>query len=163
MVHGKRRKIIIIVSIVSVLLVGGALGYWLLFGRSASPLPKEIVTQATFPVYYPKELPEGYTLKPNSASGDDTTVFYTLVDASGQQAVTVTMQATPPGFDAAKMMGSTPIPTTITPAGTLYDLSIGGSSKYMLTTGETLAFITSSQTIDAKIINAIVNNLAEIE
>lgn len=163
MVHRRRRRIIIIVSIIGVVLAAGGAGYWYFFGRSVSPLPKDVVAQATFPVYYPEKLPEGYALSADSVSGDSTAVYYTLANESTRQSVTVTMQATPPGFDAAKMIGSNPIPTTITPAGTLYNLSISGSSKYMLTNGKTLIFITSAETIDARVITAITSNLAKIE
>lgn len=163
MVRRKRRKIIIIVSIVSVLLVGGAIGYWLFFGRSTTPLPKELIAQATFPIYYPEKLPEGYMLKAGSATGDSNAVYYILADSSGKHAITITSQAIPATFDAAKIMGSNPIPTTITPAGTLYNLSAGGSSKYMLNTGSTLLFITSPETINGKNMTAITSSLTEIK
>jgi hypothetical protein len=164
MVHGKRRKNIIIVCAVSILLLVGSIGGWLLFGRTdAPPLPKQIIAQADFPLYFPSTLPTGYTLKVNSVGGDTSAVYYTLVDATGKKAITITMQATPASFDASKIIGSNPIPTTIIPIGTLYNLSTGGTSKYMLNTSKTLLFITSSTAIDGKIINAITANLAEIK
>lgn len=158
MVRRRRRKIIIIVCAISIVLAASAVGYWLLFGRSASPLPKELVAQATFPIYYPEKLPEGYTLKPGSATGDSTAVYYTLIDATGKQSITVTTQATPNGFDASKLIGASPIPTTITPNGTLYNLSAGGSTKYMLTTGEAMVFITSPGIVNASVVSSITNS-----
>lgn len=159
MVRGKRRKIIIIVSVVGIVLASGALGYWLFFGRSTSPLPKELVAQAAFPVYYPKELPEGYALKPGSAIGDSTTVYYTLTQANGQNSITVSIQASPPGFDAAKIIGSNPVPTTITPSGTLYNLSIGGITKYMLVADDALLFMTAARPVSTKAISTITQKL----
>jgi hypothetical protein len=145
-------------------LVTAAIGSWLIFGRAAvPPLPKQIISQANFPLYYPSTLPESYTLKADSVGGDSNTTYYALTDSTGKNVITITMQATPATFDASKIIGGNPIPTTITPVGTLYNLSTGGSSKYMLVTGRTLLFITSPKTIDGKIMNTITSSLAEIE
>lgn len=162
MEYGKRRRNIIIVCSVSILLLAGSIGGWLLFGRTdAPPLPKQVIAQANFPLYFPSTLPTGYTLRANSVGGDDTTVYYTLTDGTDKGAITVTLQSTPTSFDPSQIIGKNPIPTTITPVGTLYNLSTGGSSKYMLTTGKTLIFITSSTMIDGKIINTITNSFSE--
>lgn len=157
----RRRLVVSILAVVTVLAVGGG-AYWLLANRHTSPLPREIVAQANFPVYFPSPVPTGYALKADSAGGDSDTVYYTLRSATNGHTITVTMQAIPSGFDAAKIIGSSPIPTTITPTGTLYNLSIGGSTKYMLVSDETLFFITSAKAIATKDINAIANNFARI-
>jgi hypothetical protein len=165
MVHGKRRKKIIILGcVISIVLLAAIIGAKLFIGHSdAPPLPQQIITQASFPLYYPASLPTGYALKVDSVVGDSNAIYYTLADITGKNDITVTLQATPASFDAAKIVGSNPIPTSITPVGTLYNLSIGGKSKYMLSTGKTLLFITSPKTIDGKTLNTLANSLAEIK
>ena len=159
----RRRRIWILLIIVMMVVLGiGATTYWLLVGRQASPLPRTVVAQVDFPVYFPSPMPSGYTLKADSAGGDNNTVYYTLTDGTDKTAITVTIQATPAKFDASQLIGKNPIPTSISPVGTLYNLSTGGSSKYMLTTGKTLLFITSPKEIDGKVIDTITSNLAEI-
>lgn len=74
------------------------------------------------------------------------------------------MQATPAGFDAAKIIGKTSIPNSIMPSGTLYNISLGDSSKYMFTTGDgTLLFITAITDIPTSDINIISKNLEKIK
>lgn len=165
MVFGKRQKnILMVVCIIGILLVAGTTYVWLFLGHSdVSPIPQRIISRVSFPVYYPTTLPTNYTLKTDSAVGTNTTVYYTLADDAGKNAITVTLQATPATFDASKIIGSNPISTSITSTGTLYNLSAGSSSKYMLNTGKTLIFITSPTTIDGTVMNTITNNLAQVK
>jgi len=164
MVDGKRRKNIILICAAVVVLVLGTVGTWFFFGHTnTTPLPRQLIAQANFPLYYPSALPAGYALKANSASGDNDIVFYTLTDSTGKNDITITMQAALATFDASKEIGSSPIPTTITPAGTLYNLSSGGSSSYMLVTGKTLLYLRSPVTIEGKIMTTITNSLTQIK
>jgi len=165
MVNGKkRRNIILLGCAISIVLLSVAIGAKLLIGhRATPPLPKQLISQASFPIYYPSKLPEGYVLKTGSVGGDSSAVYYTLTNGTDKSAITVTLQATPSKFDASQIIGKNPIPTTITPVGTLYNLSTGGSSKYMLSTGRTLLFITSPTTIEGKSITTITNSLTDIK
>ena len=160
----RHTRFIIICSTV-VMLVLAAVGMWLFFNHTPTPsLPKKIVSETSFPLYYPTPLPDGYTLNEKSVRTEGDTVYYELRNSTKNIAITVTQQATPASFDAAKLIGSAPIPNTIMPSGTLYNLSIGGASKYMFTTGDgTLLFITSTKTIPTTTVNMIARNFQQIK
>lgn len=163
MVRRRRRKIIIIVCAISIVLAASATGYWLLFARPASPLPKDMVVQATFPVYYPKELPNGYSIDTKDIVSTDGMLYYTLKTLDDTHNITITLQAVPKGFDPTVAIGDKTVPTTITPNGTLYDFSKGKTTKYMLSTGKTLLYITSASTTETKDIMTIITSLDKVK
>jgi hypothetical protein len=69
MVEEKKSKKVILNSVLGVLvLIAIGLGIWLFLHRGASPVPKNIKSAVSFPIYYPdqKKLPDGYTLDINS-------------------------------------------------------------------------------------------------
>ena len=157
-----RKKTYIITASIAVFLLLGSMLVWLLFARSntdSSPFPKSVTSSVDFPLYYPNPVPPGYTLDKKSIGGNHNAIFYELSNTAKNLKLTITMQAVPSGFDAAKIVGSSPIPTTITSSGTLYNLSIGGATKYMLVGDKTLLFITSSHVIPIKDVNNIANSL----
>ncbi len=164
MAEGKKSnkmKLVVMTAVLFFMLLAGV-GVWLIVVRNqtAGPFTKKFTQSVTFPLYYPSELPTNYALDKSSVDGNNTTAHYNLVNSTKKLTITVTLQKTPPGFDAAKIIGSNPIPTSIMPSGTLYNLSIGGNSKYMFTTNSgTLLFITSSKAVPSEDINAITNQL----
>ena len=161
----KKKRMILATAVFISLLIVGSVTWFIANHRDSgsSPFSSGFVHSVDFPLYYPSLLPAGYTLDSNTGSTTDT-AYYNLVNTVKKRTITVTMQATPSDFDAAKIIGSASIPTSIMPSGTLYDLSIGSESKYMFTTGEdTLLFITSSGKIPASDIDTITRNMQKIE
>lgn len=164
MAYGKKRKIIFIaIGVLIVVALGSLAGWFLLKSTADSPLPQSITSEVNFPLYYPKTLPKGYSLKNESVTGSTKTVYYTLVNGMSEQDITVTIQATPGSFDASKIIGSNPIPTTILPVGTLYNLSTGETSSYMLNTGKSLIFLTSPSILEGSTISSLCESLTEIQ
>lgn len=163
MVRGKRRKLVVVLCLLGIVLLTAGAAYWLLFARSVPPLPKEIVAQASFPVYFPKELPEGYNISPKDVVNTDGVLFYTLKTEDNKHSITVSLQAVPKDFDPTRALGEKTVPTTITSNGTLYDFSKGKATKYLLNTGNALVYITTASNVEAKEIMTIVNSLNVIK
>lgn len=158
----KKHRLVVVFLGLIVLVAAGTLGYLFLEKYPASPLPESVVAQADFPVFFPSPMPEGYSLKDSGVDGSSNAVFFTLRDTQNNSDVVITMQPIPAGFDAAKIIGNSPIPTTLLENGSLYNLSVGGSTKYMLVGDKTLFFITSVTTVSTKDITTIINSLKEV-
>lgn len=159
-----KKKALIIGGVVALVLLAGVAAWFVIAQKINSPLPRDFIESVNFPVYYSSTLPADYTLDKESIDSDGVTAHYTVSNPKKKITITVTQQATPSGFDAAKIIGSAPIPTRISTSGTLYNLSIGASSKYMFTTGgATLVFLTSPSTIPSEDINAFIDNFKKAE
>jgi hypothetical protein len=159
-----KKKALIIGGVVALVLLAGVAAWFVIAQKINSPLPRDFIESVNFPVYYSSTLPADYTLDKESIDSDGVAAHYTVSNPKKKITITVTQQATPSGFDAAKIIGSAPIPTRISTSGTLYNLSIGASSKYMFTTGgATLVFLTSPSTIPSEDINAFIDNFKKAE
>lgn len=159
-----KKKVLIISGVVVLVIIAGAAAWFVIAQKTNSPLPRDFIESVNFPLYYPSPLPTDYVLDKQSVGSDGSVAHYDLLNKAEQLTITITLQATPSDFDAAKLIGSASIPTTIMPSGTLYNLSIGGMNKYMFTTGDgTLLFITSMKTIPEAAINTIARNLQKIK
>lgn len=96
----KHRKIILIVCGVLLLLsviAGGTV--LLLQQRSVSPFNETISSSVNFPLYYSKELPEGYQLDEDSVSFNKGVVVYSISSKDGNKKLFVSQQKRPEGFD----------------------------------------------------------------
>lgn len=120
----------------------------------------EIVQQATFPVYVPREVPDGYALEGDKTKLDGNMLTYTFAKEADGRQIVVTVQPVPEGFDMQKLIGSGSINSISTTVGVLYDLSVGSGSKYLVNTGEVLVFLTSTVRIDTPTATTIVNSLS---
>lgn len=168
MISSVMRHKKLVVAVLSLVLIVG-FGYstirlWNVRRATISPFSKQFLSSVTFPVYYPSPLPSGYVLDEKSIGSNESTAYYQLVNPAKKILITITMQPTPNKFDAAKIIGTASIPNAIMPNGTLYNLSIGGISKYMFTTGNgTLIFITSEKILPTSDINETAKNLQEVK
>jgi hypothetical protein len=63
-VKGSKHKLLVLGIASLLVLTGGGAGGWFFTHRSVSPVPKNIQSAVSFPIYYPdqKKLPTGYTL-----------------------------------------------------------------------------------------------------
>jgi hypothetical protein len=152
-----RTKRLLIISVIS-LAVGAGVGGFMYINQSTSPLDR-YVKQYHFPLYYPSEMPSDYALAESSLRSTNTIFIYNLKSTSKKPTLTITQQALPADFDAAKLT-SKDTPSIVTASGTLYDLSIGDVNKYMLTTGEgTIIFINTAAKINKEIIISLAADL----
>lgn len=162
----KHKKLVAaVLAVVLIVAFGyGAVRLWDVRHATASPFSKQILSGVAFPLYYPSPLPLGYVLDQKSIGSNGSTAYYQLVNPAKNILITITMQPTPNKFDAAKLTANASIPTTIVPSGTVYNLSIGGSSKYMFTTGDgTLIFITSAKQIPSEDISRLTTSLKKVD
>jgi hypothetical protein len=65
----------------------------LLFKKQDSPIPKNIEKSVNFALYYPSNLPNGYSLDKNSVKSENQIVFYSL--SSGDKKISISEQAAP--------------------------------------------------------------------
>ncbi len=148
------KRMLIGGAIVAACMAGGAYLLW----PSASVLDDSTIRQAQFPVYAPQAAPEGYTLQKNRTVVTDSTIVYSFANERGD-GITVTVQPRPSSLDMRQMTEGGSVKSTILSSGTLYDLSAGGASKYLLDMGDSLVFITSVQAVNTSIINTLAANL----
>lgn len=140
-----------------VVVIGIAAGVYFLW-PSPSVLDASTVRQARFPVYAPASAPEGFSLQKSHTVVTDSTVTYSFVNQDND-IITVTVQPRPSSLDMRQMVEGGSVKSTILASGTLYDLSVGGSSKFLLDMGDSLVFITSDRSINTSTINALAADL----
>ena len=140
-----------------VVTVSVAIGAYLLW-PSSSVLDASTVHQAKFPVYAPTSAPKGFSLQKNHTVVTDSTVTYSFVNQEND-IITVTVQPRPSSLDMRQMVEGGSVKSTILSSGTLYDLSVGGASKFLLDMGDSLVFITSAQSISTTTINSLASDL----
>ena len=163
MLHeGLLRKRMVLIGAAVICMAAAAVVFWRLHAATTQALPERIVQAAGFPVLYPTPLPPHFRLDPDSVQGDDRIVSYKLTDKTASQTIVITEQAIPAGFTASSIIGSNPIPTTITKRGSLYDLSVSGSTKYMLTSDRVLVFMLSADRVPAATIQDIAQSLTAL-
>jgi hypothetical protein len=148
----------IVVLAVILLLTGVGLVVGRHLHSSSSPLPTTVVKQASYPVYYPSKLPDGYSYTPASAQYDHSTVSYTLEHDT--HAITITQQANPKEkIVFEKLPGFTLLGTTIGQAATG---TVNGRQVVIAQTATTLITITAEATTPPSVLSAITQSLVEI-
>lgn len=147
---------IVVLLVLTLSISASVVVYWWL---NRPLIDKSIVKDATFPVYIPKEAPEGYKLDSGQTKLDSDMLVYEFVSQDHGGRVVVTVQPMPTSFDMQKLIGSGSVSSTSTELGALYDLSVSSNSKFLLDTGDTLVFLTSDRRIETSTITAIANNL----
>ena len=98
------KPLIWIIAAVAAVVVVGAV--WWLLGRSSSPLPAAILKDATFPIYYPFDSPDGFTANAASAKYDTGgQVFILPLKNINTHEVTLTEQAMPSTLHFQDLVG----------------------------------------------------------
>lgn len=155
----KTRRITLAVLAGVILLLGG-IWYWY---NSQSIIDRQIVNQANFTVYAPKSVPSGYSLQDDKTKVSRSMLTYSFASQSVEDdVIIVTVQPKPASFDMQQLVGSGTVNTTSTPLGLMYNLSVSGHSQYLVDTGSSLIFLTSSTEIDAVTVNKLVNDLVKL-
>ncbi len=136
----------------------GFAGY--LFWTSQPIVEKRIIDKADFPVYLPNKLPEGLTLQRDQTQASKDMLSFVLYSSKTDQDIAVTVQPRPEGFNMQQMIGSGSVKSRAISVGIFYDLSANGSNKYLVDTGESLIFITTSEVIDEATIGRLADSLS---
>jgi hypothetical protein len=154
--HGHKRgfKWIVLIIIAAV----GAGAFWQVQGEAKSPFSDQIKSSVAFPLYYPTDTPDGYKLDANTIKNYQGSIFYDLTKQNSHS-ITISQQPRPQGFDAKSLFQHNPYPTTISPLGTIYDLSYKNQSRYMITAPSSLIYVTSTPKITNVQMQQIVNGL----
>ncbi len=160
------QRLVFAVILMGVIVLLGVIGVTWLLLKPPQPLPNTITHAVHFQLYYPSRLPRGYSFDGSSPKQSDGIVYYKLRnDADSKKTLTLTFQATPSNFDTRKFSSSmqSPIPSTLTPLGIMYNLSAGQQSEYLLLSNEsTMIFIYGQTTIPSDVINSLASSLSPI-
>jgi hypothetical protein len=154
-----RRKAIIWISLAVVILIIIVASAIVLLRSTPDPIPADVRDAVPFSVYYPAKPAPGMSLKTSTIRTSGNTVFFDLTNTANNQPVEITQQPLPKNFDPQVMFEHGNIPTTISPLGTIYDLSFKTQSRYMITTPTALIFISATPKITNAQLQSIVNGL----
>lgn len=108
---GRKQEMVIAASLLILILMGVASIAWKQHVRdNHNPIPAIARKGLSFPLYYPTNLPAGYSIKPNSfEQKDKVLIFYIMTPAN--KAVGVSQQSLPPGATLSQTnTGSVKIP-----------------------------------------------------
>jgi hypothetical protein len=145
---GKRsRQKPFVLGLATVLLLIGIGGTWLTLGRSAASIqmiPSNIRTAVDFPLYYPEQLPKGYTINPSSFGATNEVVTYSINYGTDSK-LAISLQPIPRTFDftqfyANSMKDALSVNTTI---GTAKIGNINGVQTVSLTNAKTWLLISA--------------------
>jgi hypothetical protein len=143
-------------ALVALVIIGCAVGYWQHSHKPA--LPKILVSSLSFPVYFPKPLPNNLNFSANSASVQANVLTFSLKDNHDKK-VLVTQQARPNDFDFSRLSGNDEFTT---PEGKAYivdnDLRTTGS----LVTDKTWVILNAPGKIDTDTLRQLIKNLTPI-
>lgn len=131
-----------------------------LFNQNQSIVDAATVSKVNYDVYVPEQIPDEYKLE-GKASESNGIISYSIDKKNGKK-VTFTLQQLPAGFDMTKMIGDSKMKAIDTELGSMYDMSAGGSSRFMISTGSTLIFITSSINLESNFVRDLVNTMRKI-
>lgn len=96
----KNRTKKVIITMLLIVLCGATGGGVFLYSKTSnpsSPFPQSIVSQATFPLYYPEKLENNYVIDTTSLGYSAGTLLFVL--RSGENTVTISEQKKPRYFD----------------------------------------------------------------
>lgn len=155
-VKAKRYKVASLLMLVFFLVLSATAYYFFVYKKSV--LSPSVVEQAGFTVYAPKSAPSGFQLDETKTGISRNFLTYGFVSDDASREITVTVQPIPPGFDMSAIINHGKISSTDIELGTLYDLSAGGTSKYLINSGDTLIFLLSPKSIDKTTVNSLVDS-----
>jgi hypothetical protein len=155
----KKRKLLIILTL-TLLLGLGALAWFYELKNQPDPIPSRIKESVTYPLYYPAELPDQYSIDKQSFQTTNQVVIYYLVK-DGSPSLSISIQPRPNNFNfedfhLKKMTGSKEVLTQSGKAviGTYNDRIIGS-----LVTDKSWLLVAAPSKVSAKGIETIVKSL----
>ncbi|MBW4061792.1 hypothetical protein HJC99_04460 [Candidatus Saccharibacteria bacterium] len=154
-----KLKPALLAPIVLIILAGLGSGTWLLYTRHSNPIPTSIRDASAYKLYYPTAEPASYTLDKSSIKQSAGTVSFSLKSGANKPTIVVTQQTLPPNFDAQAMFAHSSLPTTVSPIGTIYDLTFKTESRYLVVAPKSLIFLGSTPKMTNGELQTIINGL----
>lgn len=156
----KRSTVILSVASI-VIVICGILGF--LFWRVITPDPmvtefRAAQTSATFPLYYPKNLPGGYTFEVGSLHISSDLAVFKIAGPQGQSVI-VTEQAKPEHFDFNTLSGTEEFAT---PIGSAYIEDFEIRTTGSIVGKKTWVIINSQPPIGSAVMRLIINSLQTV-
>jgi hypothetical protein len=154
----KRPKKLTLAVIFGTLVVVGGLTFFYEIHKDSpvsSPLPSTITKNAGFPLYYPSQLPTGYTYAAGSASNDAGVIFYKV--HSDAKEILVIQQPSP--TTNLMLDSAVDLDPTNTPNGQAYVGKNKAHPVAILKTKDTLINISGSSDVSSDAINGLLNSL----
>jgi hypothetical protein len=132
-------------------------------GGSNSPLSETIKSHASFPLYYPKDLPQGYVLHQQAYDTENSVVSFDLINQGRE--IYFSEQALPRRFDFAsfhnnQMTGTSKLNTPVGPA---YIGIINKQDVASVETPKTWVLITAGNGVGLVELQAISQSLQQIK
>ncbi len=134
---------------------------WFLLSRPPAIIDSAITEKVSYKVYAPSKLPSGYRL--NDQGAESGGVISYSMQQGDSTLVIVTLQAAPAGFNMASMVGDSKISSTSTDLGDMYDMSVAGTSRFLVNTGGTLLFVTSPERLETNFVRDLVNSMRSVK
>ncbi len=149
--------------IVVVIVIGAGVLVWQHFSNPPIPIPKGVVDSASFPLYYPSKLPEGYILNTNSFDNTGQIITFS-VRYLNKANILFAEQAIPRNIDLndlqnKQMMNVKAIDTKF---GRAYFGILNNNTAISLVTDKSWVFISSGLKITDDDASTIVNNLDQV-
>lgn len=140
-----------------VVVVAAIIGYnvW----ANHSVVERRLIREAGFPVYAPRSAPKGFTIDTGRTQLNGEVLSYVLINQATNKQITVTVQPKPSNFDMSQMTKGGSVESVTVQLGILYNLSAGGSTRFLLNTGDTLIFMTSPESVDTETVTNLANSL----
>ena len=151
----KKRTLAIIVA--SILVIGGVLGFFWWAHKAFSPFPPEIVSRATFPLYFPEQTPVGLMLDTHSFSSTSQVVTYNYI-YEGSKRLIVSIQPLK-GVDTDQFNATNKFTTHI---GTAYVVDLDSRTTAAVVGQKSLVLINAPQKIAVDTMNQFINNLRQV-
>ena len=152
----------LIAALVLLVVAGGSFGGWAYLHRDNNPL-RGYAAHSSFPLYYPTQIPAGYHLDQQHIQREAGLVSYTFKGDAKQPDLVVSLQNTPSGFDASKLVSDASIPTQVTAIGSFYDISTADQTKCFITTGNgTLILINATHKASDAVVHTITNSFKRV-
>jgi len=150
-----KRKLVVLGLIIFLLAIVGTIGFFTLNSQHPPQQLINIAEEVNFPIYYPSELPAGYSFMDNSAKYQSGFLYYKL--HKGNKIISITQQPIPA---AAVNLQKLPRYSSLSvPAGpAALGVSVGNPSA-VIATGSTLVNINSSKGVSKDDVVAIAKHI----
>ena len=150
------------VLVIAVIIIAGVvIGY--IVWSSHSVIERQIIREADFPVYAPRSEPDGFVVSREETRLGGGVLSYVLTNEATGKDITVTVQPRPSDFDMSQMTKGGSVESVVTQNGTIYNLSVAGSARFLLNTSDTLVFLTSSESVEIATVTVLVNSLVRFD
>lgn len=151
-IHLKQHRFVLALIIMVAIAIAGS---WIYHNSHTSPIPKNIQQQVNFPVYYPSQLPAGFSLNKKSISVSRNVVVYEI-RYGDKEIISVSVQAKPQDFNFDSLSGNQEFTT---PYGKAYIVTPGTRTTGSLVASNAWVILNTTQGIGTDQMKSILDNL----